>query len=132
MKICLESKASLRSGGQVYNMPVHPVVGWGTDMDMGPGINAGMGGTGGMGGPSIYGNPMSGDTLKKGQKVKRNIYEGDESGEGAWKNGYFEEIVSMKRDGSSRAVCAGCGSPDGLKACSRCRGIWYCGEGHQK
>ncbi|KZS89758.1 hypothetical protein SISNIDRAFT_458432 [Sistotremastrum niveocremeum HHB9708] len=45
---------------------------------------------------------------------------------------YMQETVSDRRDKARIALCATCGTPHELKACSRCRKIWYCGAEHQK
>ncbi|KZS89778.1 hypothetical protein SISNIDRAFT_431654 [Sistotremastrum niveocremeum HHB9708] len=45
---------------------------------------------------------------------------------------YLQETISERRDRTKVALCAACGTPHDLKACSRCKTIWYCGSAHQK
>lgn len=45
---------------------------------------------------------------------------------------FVSETVSERRDRIKQALCAKCGSPRDLKACTGCRKIYYCGKEHQK
>lgn len=47
-------------------------------------------------------------------------------------NSFKSETLSTKRDKSKVALCAECGSPRSLKACSGCRKIYYCSPACQK
>jgi hypothetical protein len=57
--------------------------------------------------------------LKKGESIVQS-HEQDERG-----NGYWQEVVSERRDHRSVAVCGACGKPGGeeLKTCGGCRQI---------
>jgi len=62
--------------------------------------------------------------LKRGQEVVHK------SGEDV--GSFMSETVNHRRDRLKAALCALCGSPNNLKACSGCRKIFYCGLEHQK
>jgi hypothetical protein len=88
-------------------------------------------------GPKLMNHPFSLDALmgettlnsygkmKKGQSFIRSFEDG--------KTSFQSEIVSTeRRDRMSKALCAYCGNPNDLKACSGCRKVWYCGREHQR
>jgi hypothetical protein len=78
--------------------------------------------------PEALGDPglLSGYAKpKRGQAYERRFEEGTAS--------FQSEVTNTeRRDRLSRALCAYCGNPNDLKACSACRKVWYCGREHQR
>ncbi len=72
-------------------------------------------------GPGAFDGPV-----KRGQQ---RVHEFDPSISDV---GYMSETISTRRDRLEKALCAMCGSPHNLKACSVCRKIFYCNREHQK
>jgi hypothetical protein len=65
---------------------------------------------------------------RKGPRIVATVLRG-----GGGRGGEFDtEANSSRRDNAHQALCASCGSPNGLKACGRCKKIWYCGVGCQR
>ncbi|KZT39318.1 hypothetical protein SISSUDRAFT_1128146 [Sistotremastrum suecicum HHB10207 ss-3] len=64
---------------------------------------------------------------RRGATVNRTI----EAASGSSAVGLTEEVVSHRRDKNAKALCAVCGKAQGLKACTKCRKVWYCGSQHQ-
>ncbi|KAF8541179.1 MM3350-like domain-containing protein [Trichophaea hybrida] len=46
--------------------------------------------------------------------------------------GYMTETVADRPDRRGTALCDNCGKPEGLKRCSGCGQIWYCGKECQR
>ena len=63
--------------------------------------------------------------LKKREALVRTA-DSDSSG------GFFEEVVSTRRDNIRAAACAQCGNPNNLRICTGCRKRYYCSKGCQK
>ncbi|KZS88269.1 hypothetical protein SISNIDRAFT_490283 [Sistotremastrum niveocremeum HHB9708] len=64
---------------------------------------------------------------RRGAIINRTI----EAASGSSAIGLTEEVVSHRRDKNAKALCAVCGKAQGLKACAKCRKVWYCGSQHQ-
>lgn len=101
----LASAASVRQGPKQFTMPMHP--------------------------EALRGDPM-GVKLKRGQTVVREFAEREGNEDGFGLRGFSSETISNRRDKAGVALCAKCGTPHGLKACSGCKKIWYCGPVCQK
>jgi len=63
--------------------------------------------------------------LKKRQALVRTV-DSDFSG------GFFEEVVSTKRDNIRASACAQCGNPNNLRLCTGCKKRYYCSKECQK
>ncbi|KZT38749.1 hypothetical protein SISSUDRAFT_1061682 [Sistotremastrum suecicum HHB10207 ss-3] len=103
----LSSAASVRSGGKTFIQQMTP--------SFDP--------------MSMFGGFPSRKPLKKGESIARTF---DERTVHPSLPSYMQETVSDRRDKAKIALCATCGTTHELKACSRCRKMWYCGGEHQK
>ena len=63
--------------------------------------------------------------LKKREALVRTV-DSDSSG------GFFEEVVSTKRDNIRASACAQCGNPNNLRLCTGCKKRYYCSKECQK
>jgi len=63
--------------------------------------------------------------LKKKEALLRTV-DSDLSG------GFFEEVVSTKRDNIRASACAQCGNPNNLRLCTGCKKRYYCSKECQK
>lgn len=104
VRAALRSKASVRAGAKVFKIPLSPEA-----------LEKSGGGASGFAKP------------RKGQRL---VHELDDSPSAF--PGFTSEIVSDRRDNTRNALCALCGTPHQLKACAKCRNVWYCGREHQR
>ncbi|KZT24975.1 hypothetical protein NEOLEDRAFT_1178741 [Neolentinus lepideus HHB14362 ss-1] len=74
---------------------------------------------------------MEGTPLEKAQKLKKGqtrVKEFDDPESFR----YMSETISERRDRTRQALCAKCGSPHNLKACTGCNRFYYCSKEHQR